>query len=330
MLDRLTLTPPKSSPLDIVAADPVQGPSNALRVRTAPLEFDASPKRTRPSNTFTFEFSGFNPDQIVYAHYPNFNGRVRANVRMGRASNPCGLLTAGHDQIPVADANVGLWRLQFGLARTSRPRRDAAHPRDGQRLPHLPLGHNAAAPPWGRGWPAARPGRSGQSPSQAAERPGVCSTVPARAPTADPAVPPRRRRVALLAAVAAPAALAAIPAALSAAPTIATDAVCLRPSQKPNRDAVSPPLRMTGAGFPPRQVVPIQVGSRTWYTVVEDIGGFLVEIDVSDRLRLPRPKSSPLGIVATDPSLGPSNALRIRTAPLEFSAYPGGPGRPTP
>jgi hypothetical protein len=143
--------------------------------------------------------------------------------------------------------------------------------------------------------------------------------VPARAPTADRG---RRRRVALLAAVAAPAALAAIPAALSAAPAIATDAVCLRPSQQPNGNAVSPPLRMTGAGFTPGQVVPIQVGSRTWYTVVEDIGGFLVEIDVSDRLRLPRPKSSPLGIVATDPSLGPSNALRIRTAPLEFSATP--------
>ena len=74
-----------------------------------------------------------------------------------------------------------------------------------------------------------------------------------------------------------------------AAPTIATDAVCLRPSQKPNRDAVSPPPWMTGAGFTPGQVVPIQVGSRTWYTVVEDIGAFLVEIDVSDRLRLPRP-----------------------------------------
>ena len=46
--------------------------------------------------------------------------------------------------------------------------------------------------------------------------------------------PARRRRVALLAAVAAPAALAAIPTALSAAPTIATDAVCLRPIVQPN------------------------------------------------------------------------------------------------
>ena len=46
--------------------------------------------------------------------------------------------------------------------------------------------------------------------------------------------PARRRRVALLAAVAAPAALAAIPAALSAAPTIATDAICLRPIVQPN------------------------------------------------------------------------------------------------
>ena len=124
---------------------------------------------------------------------------------------------------------------------------------------------------------------------------------PAQRPSTDP---PGGGASPLLAAVAAPAALAAIPAALGAAPAIATDAVCLRPSQKPNRDAVSPPLRMTGVGFTPGQVVPIQVGSRTWYTVVEDIGAFLVEIDVSDRLRLPRPKSSPLGIVATDPVLG--------------------------
>ena len=121
VLDRLNLTPPKSSPLDLVATDPSLGPSNALRVRTAPLEFDATPKRTRPSNTVTFRFSGFEPDRAIFAHY-RFNGRVRANVRMGRASNPCGLLTARRDQIPVRDPQIGLWRIQFDHSPAFSPR----------------------------------------------------------------------------------------------------------------------------------------------------------------------------------------------------------------
>lgn len=132
---------------------------------------------------------------------------------------------------------------------------------------------------------------------------------------------PHRRR-ALRAALAAPAALAAVPAALSAAPVIATETVCLRPSQQPDGTRVSPPLRMTGAGFTPGRVVPLQLGAQTYYTVVEDAGTFEVEIDLRARLSRPRPASSPLPIVATDPALGPSNALRIRTAPLQFDATP--------
>ncbi len=137
-----------------------------------------------------------------------------------------------------------------------------------------------------------------------------------------PARPDPARRRALLAAVAAPVALAALPAALSAAPVITTDAICLRPSQKPNGDAVSPPLTIVGSGFTPGQVVPIQRGARTFYTVAEDTGGFTALLSVLDRLNLTPPKSSPLDLVATDPSLGPSNALRVRTAPLEFDATP--------
>lgn len=132
---------------------------------------------------------------------------------------------------------------------------------------------------------------------------------------------PHRRR-SLLAAVAAPVALAAVPAALSAAPVIATGTVCLRPSQQPDGTRVAPPLRMTGAGFTPGQVVPLQLGAQTWYTVAEDTGVFEVEIDLRARLSRSRPRSSPLPIVATDPVLGPSNALRIRTAPLQFDATP--------
>jgi hypothetical protein len=118
---RLSRTQPTSSPLPIVATDPVLGASNALRIRTAPLQFDATPKRTRPSNTVTFRFSGFEPGRAIYGHY-RFDGRVRANVSMGRAGSPCGLLTARRDQIPVPEPEVGLWRVQFDQRRTFSPR----------------------------------------------------------------------------------------------------------------------------------------------------------------------------------------------------------------
>lgn len=118
---RLSRQRPTSSPLPIVATDPVLGPSNALRIRTAPLQLDATPRRTRPSNTVTFRFSGFEPGRTIYGHY-RFGGRVRANVKMGTASSPCGLLTARRDQIPVPDPEVGLWRIQFDQRRTFSPR----------------------------------------------------------------------------------------------------------------------------------------------------------------------------------------------------------------
>jgi hypothetical protein len=79
----------------------VQGPSNALRVKAAPLTFSATPRRTDPSSTVTFRFSGFTPDQPIFAHY-RFNGRLRATVRMGVASNPCG--------VPRIDATVNVTR----------------------------------------------------------------------------------------------------------------------------------------------------------------------------------------------------------------------------
>ena len=111
-----------------MASDPALGPSNALRVKAAPLSFSATPKRTKPSNTVTFRFSGFTPDQPIYAHY-RFRGHLRATVRMGLASNPCGLLTARRHQIPVRDPQVGLWRIQFSqreaFKATSVPRIDA-------------------------------------------------------------------------------------------------------------------------------------------------------------------------------------------------------------
>ena len=117
VLDLLRDRVPRSRPLDIVAADPALGSSNPLRIRTAALAFSATPKRTKPSNSVTFTFSGFEPDRAVFAHY-RYGGRVRANVRMGRASNPCGLLTARRDQIPLRDPDIGLWQVQFDHRRT--------------------------------------------------------------------------------------------------------------------------------------------------------------------------------------------------------------------
>jgi hypothetical protein len=121
VFDLLSARTPKATPLDVVASDPLLGPSNALRVKVAPLAFSATPKRTKPSNTVTFRFSGFTPDLPIYAHY-RFNGRLRATVRMGVASNPCGLLTARRDQIPVPNPQVGLWRVQFSQTRPFRAR----------------------------------------------------------------------------------------------------------------------------------------------------------------------------------------------------------------
>lgn len=117
VLDRLRDRVPRSRPLDIVATDPALGASNRLRVRTAALAFRATPRRTRPWRTVTFRFSGFEPGRVVYAHY-RFGGRVRANVTMGRASAPCGLLTARRDQIPVRDPDVGRWSIQFDHRRS--------------------------------------------------------------------------------------------------------------------------------------------------------------------------------------------------------------------
>jgi hypothetical protein len=128
VFDLLSSRAPRATPLDVLASDPVLGPSNALRVKAAPLTFSATPKRTKPSKTVTFRFSGFTPDRPIYAHY-RFKGRLRATARMGLASNPCGLLTARRDQIPVPDPGLGLWRVPFSqskrFAAKAVPRIDA-------------------------------------------------------------------------------------------------------------------------------------------------------------------------------------------------------------
>jgi hypothetical protein len=119
--DLLTGQVPRTRAIDVVATDPVLGPSNTLRILTAPLAFSARPRQARPSATVTFRFSGFVPGRPVYAHY-RYGGRVRARARMGVAAGPCGTLTARRRQIPVRDPEAGIWRIQFDQRRPFRAR----------------------------------------------------------------------------------------------------------------------------------------------------------------------------------------------------------------
>ena len=138
-----------------------------------------------------------------------------------------------------------------------------------------------------------------------------------------PARPDPARRRALLAAVAAPRRpRRRSRAALSAAPVIATDAVCLRPSQEPGGTLVSPPLNISGSGFSPNGPVSISRGGRQETAFADATGAFAAQLSVLDLLRDRVPRSRPLDIVAADPGLGSSNPLRIRTAALAFSATP--------
>lgn len=130
VLDLLTArSAPGSTPFTVVANDlggisgtpPAQGVSNEVRLRAAPLAFAASPTRAKPSARVTFRLSGFAPDRIVYAHY-RYNGKVRANVPFGRASNPCGLLTTTRRQIPASNPQTGVWRVQFDHNRAFSPK----------------------------------------------------------------------------------------------------------------------------------------------------------------------------------------------------------------
>ncbi len=126
ILSRLDLDAPKSSPLDIVATDPAAG-AVATRVRTAPLAFSVTPRSGQPSVPKTYKFSGFTPDQPIYGHF-RFNGKLRASVKLGRASNPCGLLTVRR-AFPVRNPNTGIWKVQYSQSKTfkaqSVPRLDA-------------------------------------------------------------------------------------------------------------------------------------------------------------------------------------------------------------
>ena len=59
-----------------------------------------------------FRFSGMVPGRPVFAHY-RLGGRTLANVRLGTAGQPCGLLTVRAVMIPAAIVRRGTWTVQF-------------------------------------------------------------------------------------------------------------------------------------------------------------------------------------------------------------------------
>lgn len=143
---------------------------------------------------------------------------------------------------------------------------------------------------------------------------------------------PRARagRAALTAALVAPATLIA-PSLAAAAPTIAADAVCVRPAQERSGQLVSPPLTITGSGFGPGARVELRRGARTFSATAAADGTLSAQLSVLDLLTARRaPGSSPFSVVANDlggPSGSPaaqgaSNEVKLRAAPLAFSASP--------
>jgi hypothetical protein len=127
-----------------------------------------------------------------------------------------------------------------------------------------------------------------------------------------------------------PAVLAVLPALAAAAPVITADGVCLRPGQTPSGRLVSPPLTIAGSGFGPGASVEVRRGARTERVTAGPDGTVAARLSVLDLLVGGVPRSTPFTVVATDmggpggspPPQGASNALRLRAAPLAFSASP--------
>ena len=118
-------------------------------------------------------------------------------------------------------------------------------------------------------------------------------------------------------------ALAAIvPAVVSAAPVISTDAVCLRPAQTADGQQISPALRISGSGFTPGGSVSVVRGRKAVSGVVREDGAFDADLSVIDILGSRLPAVRTLTVRAQDASGAVSNTLRLRAAPLAFSATP--------
>lgn len=74
------------------------------------------PSRGRPGRIVRYTARGFLPGRNVYAHY-RFAGRTRANVRLGRATAPCGKVTRRMRLIP-ARSRFGTWLVYVDQRRT--------------------------------------------------------------------------------------------------------------------------------------------------------------------------------------------------------------------
>lgn len=116
--------------------------------------------------------------------------------------------------------------------------------------------------------------------------------------------------------------VAALPVAAGAAPAISTDAVCLRPGQTADGQQISPALRIAGIGFTPGATVSVTRGQRALTGVAREDGAFSLDVSVIDLLASRLPTVRSLAVTAKDDVAGVSNTLRLKAAPLAFSATP--------
>lgn len=80
--------------------------------------FRAVPKKAKPRRTVRYTARGFVPGRAVYAHF-RFAGRTRANVKLGVAKAPCGIVSRRMRQLP-AKARIGRWTVAMDHARAFR------------------------------------------------------------------------------------------------------------------------------------------------------------------------------------------------------------------
>ena len=90
---------------------------------TTALGVKLTPAQARPSKKIRFKGSGFTGDKPVYAHYV-YKGKLRKTVRMARNLTDCGGWTSHRPQIPVRDAKLGRWIVQFDQSKRFRDARD--------------------------------------------------------------------------------------------------------------------------------------------------------------------------------------------------------------
>lgn len=80
--------------------------------------FRAVPDEAKPGGTVRYTARGFVPGRAVYAHF-RFAGRTRADVRLGVAKAPCGIVSRRMRQLP-AKARVGRWTVAMDHERAFR------------------------------------------------------------------------------------------------------------------------------------------------------------------------------------------------------------------